>query len=59
MRLSNDSDKSFLERDNFESELGATTLDDPFSEDFSDISTHDIIDVFCEGDLVGRFKNFF
>ncbi|KAL3116153.1 hypothetical protein niasHT_004558 [Heterodera trifolii] len=46
--------KSFLERDNFESELGATQQDDPFGEDFCDISSNEIIDVFADGDLAGR-----
>ncbi|KAI1718430.1 rhoGAP domain-containing protein [Ditylenchus destructor] len=45
--------KSFLERDNFENELGSAA-EDPFGEDFSDISKHEIVDVFGEGDLAGR-----
>uniref|UniRef100_A0A914I5Q7 Rho-GAP domain-containing protein n=1 Tax=Globodera rostochiensis TaxID=31243 RepID=A0A914I5Q7_GLORO len=49
-----DMTKSFLERDNFESELGTTQQDDPFGEDFGDISSGEIIDVFADGDLAGR-----
>ncbi|OZC06015.1 hypothetical protein X798_07001, partial [Onchocerca flexuosa] len=33
---------SFLERDNFEKELGCS-VDDPFAEDFTDISQHEIV----------------
>lgn len=46
--------KSFLERDNFENELGSNS-EDPFGENFSQISQHEIVDVFAEGDLAGRF----
>uniref|UniRef100_A0A915Q3J3 Rho-GAP domain-containing protein n=1 Tax=Setaria digitata TaxID=48799 RepID=A0A915Q3J3_9BILA len=45
---------SFLERDNFEKELGCLA-DDPFAEDFSDISQHEIVNVVADGDWVGRF----
>ncbi|MFH4977095.1 hypothetical protein AB6A40_003804 [Gnathostoma spinigerum] len=45
--------RSFLERDNFEKELGCSA-DDPFSEDFSSISRYDIVDVIADGDRVGR-----
>uniref|UniRef100_A0A915DYM2 Rho-GAP domain-containing protein n=1 Tax=Ditylenchus dipsaci TaxID=166011 RepID=A0A915DYM2_9BILA len=54
MKESSSNAKSFLERDNFENELGSTSLDDPFGEDFTDISKHEIVDVFGEGDLAGR-----
>lgn len=33
--------RSFLESDNFESELGGN--DDPFAEDFSEIQRHEIV----------------
>lgn len=46
--------KSFLERDNFEKELGSNS-EDPFGEDFSQIAQHEIVDVFAEGDLGGRY----
>lgn len=45
--------RSFLERDNFETELGCSA-DDPFAEDFSDISRHQIVNVIADGDWVGR-----
>lgn len=45
--------RSFLERDNFENELGIE-VDDPFGEDFNDIHCHEIVNVVGEGDLVGR-----
>jgi len=45
--------RSFLESDNFEHELGSSA-DDPFSEDFSEIQRHEIINIIGEGDLVGR-----
>lgn len=52
------SQKSFLERDNFETELG-TANDDPFAENFAEIENNDIIDVFGE-DVIARFKtNYF
>ncbi|VIO94028.1 RhoGAP domain containing protein [Brugia malayi] len=44
---------SFLERDNFEKELGCSA-DDPFAEDFSNISQHEIVNVIADGDWVGR-----
>lgn len=44
--------RSFLESDNFEHELGSA--DDPFSEDFSEIQRHEILNIIGEGDLVGR-----
>lgn len=44
--------RSFLEREDFESELGAV---DPFSEDFSDISHYDIVEVIADGDRVARY----
>ncbi|CAG9534240.1 unnamed protein product [Cercopithifilaria johnstoni] len=44
---------SFLERDNFEKELGCSA-DDPFAEDFTDISQHEIVNVIADGDWVGR-----
>ncbi|KAL3993776.1 Divergent CRAL/TRIO domain family protein [Acanthocheilonema viteae] len=44
---------SFLERDNFEKELGCSA-DDPFAEDFIDISQHEIVNVIADGDWVGR-----
>uniref|UniRef100_A0A7E4V4V0 Rho GTPase-activating protein 68F n=1 Tax=Panagrellus redivivus TaxID=6233 RepID=A0A7E4V4V0_PANRE len=47
-------DHSFLERDNFEEELGNGNFDDPFSESFADIARHQIVDVIAEGDLVAR-----
>lgn len=47
-----ENEKSFLERDNFEAELGFTS-DDPFEEDFSDVSVPEIIEVFAH-DSVGR-----
>jgi len=34
--------------------LGNHSADDPFGEDYSDIAKHGIVDVFSEGDLVGR-----
>lgn len=46
-------EKSFLERDNFESEFG-DTAGDPFGENFTDVANNEIIDLFCEGDLVAR-----
>ena len=50
-------EKSFLERDNYEKELGlaVTNGEDPFGEDFTDVANNEIIDVFCDGDLVARF----
>ncbi|CAD5215403.1 unnamed protein product [Bursaphelenchus xylophilus] len=45
--------RSFLERDNFENELGIE-VDDPFGEDFGDIHRHEIVSVIGEGDLVSR-----
>lgn len=50
-----DGTQSFLERDNFEKELGYAD-DDPFAEDFSDISQHDIITVIADGDRVARLE---
>uniref|UniRef100_A0A915BC22 CRAL-TRIO domain-containing protein n=3 Tax=Parascaris TaxID=6254 RepID=A0A915BC22_PARUN len=47
------SPRSFLERDNFENELGLIA-DDPFAEDFTDMSQHDIVNVIADGDRVGR-----
>lgn len=44
---------SFLERDNFEKELGYSA-DDPFAEDFSDMTQYDIVNVIADGDRVGR-----
>ncbi|KAF8362800.1 rga-1 [Pristionchus pacificus] len=43
--------RSFLEREDFESELGSV---DPFSEDFQDIAQHDIVEIIADGDRVGR-----
>lgn len=43
--------RSFLERLDYESELGAV---DPFEEDFSAIATHEIVEVIADGDRVGR-----
>ncbi|KAH7727112.1 RhoGAP domain-containing protein [Aphelenchoides avenae] len=48
-----DAGKSYLERDNFENELGSAA-DDPFAENFGDISKHNVVDVVAEGDFVGR-----
>ena len=45
--------RSYLERDNFEREWGCTA-DDPFAEDFTEISQHDIVEVIAHGDRVGR-----
>uniref|UniRef100_A0A0N5AG04 Rho GTPase-activating protein 1 n=1 Tax=Syphacia muris TaxID=451379 RepID=A0A0N5AG04_9BILA len=45
--------RSYLERDNFEKEWGCSA-DDPFAEDFTDISQHDIVEVIADGDRVGR-----
>uniref|UniRef100_A0A0R3RT28 Rho GTPase-activating protein 1 n=1 Tax=Elaeophora elaphi TaxID=1147741 RepID=A0A0R3RT28_9BILA len=44
---------SFLERDNFEKELGCSA-DDPFAEDFTNINQHEIVNVIADGDWVGR-----
>ncbi|VDN06184.1 unnamed protein product [Thelazia callipaeda] len=44
---------SFLERDDFEEELGCLA-DDPFAENFTDISQHEIVNVIADGDWVGR-----
>ncbi|VDN18824.1 unnamed protein product [Gongylonema pulchrum] len=41
------------DRDNFEKELGYSA-DDPFAEDFSDISQHEIVNIIADGDWVGR-----
>uniref|UniRef100_A0AC34R2F1 CRAL-TRIO domain-containing protein n=1 Tax=Panagrolaimus sp. JU765 TaxID=591449 RepID=A0AC34R2F1_9BILA len=49
-----DHDHQFLERDDFEQELGTSGLEDPFSENFSDIARHGIVDVIADGDLVAR-----
>lgn len=49
-----DAGKSYLERDNFENELGSAA-DDPFAENFGDISKHNVVDVVAEGDFVGRY----
>lgn len=49
-----DNHHQYLERDDFEQELGTSGLEDPFSEDFSDIARHGIVDVIGEGDLVAR-----
>ncbi|KJH45828.1 RhoGAP domain protein [Dictyocaulus viviparus] len=43
--------RSFLERLDYESELGIT---DPFEEDFSEIASHEIVEVIADGDCVGR-----
>uniref|UniRef100_A0A1I7WWA8 CRAL-TRIO domain-containing protein n=1 Tax=Heterorhabditis bacteriophora TaxID=37862 RepID=A0A1I7WWA8_HETBA len=43
--------RSFLEREDFESELGSV---DPFEEDFTSISMHNIVEVIADGDRVGR-----
>uniref|UniRef100_F1L440 Rho GTPase-activating protein 1 n=1 Tax=Ascaris suum TaxID=6253 RepID=F1L440_ASCSU len=51
--LDGSSSRSFLERDNFENELGLT-VDDPFAEDFTDMSQQDIVNVIADGDRVGR-----
>uniref|UniRef100_A0A914WVH4 Rho GTPase activating protein 1 n=1 Tax=Plectus sambesii TaxID=2011161 RepID=A0A914WVH4_9BILA len=45
-------DRSYLERDNFENELGSPA-DNPFAEDFTDISKHEIVDVVGD-DRAGR-----
>lgn len=47
--------KSFLERDNFENELGPSGVnEDPFGENFADMASNEIIDVFGEGDFSAR-----
>uniref|UniRef100_A0A915LUY0 Uncharacterized protein n=1 Tax=Meloidogyne javanica TaxID=6303 RepID=A0A915LUY0_MELJA len=47
--------KSFLERDNFENELGPSGVnEDPFGENFTDMASNEIIDVFGEGDFAAR-----
>ncbi|KAF7633442.1 hypothetical protein Mgra_00007129 [Meloidogyne graminicola] len=47
--------KSFLERDNFEYELGPSGgNEDPFGENFADMASFEIIDVFGEGDFSAR-----
>jgi hypothetical protein len=47
--------KSFLERDNFEKELGPNGVnEDPFGENFADMASSEIIDVFGEGDFAAR-----
>ncbi|CAJ0573504.1 unnamed protein product, partial [Mesorhabditis spiculigera] len=43
--------RSFLEREDFESELGSV---DPFSEDFSEISSFEIVEVVGDGDAAAR-----
>ncbi|VDN21558.1 unnamed protein product [Cylicostephanus goldi] len=43
--------RSFLERSDYESELGTV---DPFEEDFTSIATHEIVEVIADGDRVGR-----
>lgn len=43
--------RSFLEREDFESELGSV---DPFAEDFSEIAKHDIVELVADGDRVAR-----
>uniref|UniRef100_A0A1I8B1F9 Rho GTPase-activating protein 1 n=1 Tax=Meloidogyne hapla TaxID=6305 RepID=A0A1I8B1F9_MELHA len=51
--------KSFLERDNFENELGPSGVnEDPFGENFADMASNEIIDVFGEGDFSARFVQF-
>uniref|UniRef100_A0A915P093 Rho GTPase-activating protein 1-like protein n=1 Tax=Meloidogyne floridensis TaxID=298350 RepID=A0A915P093_9BILA len=51
--------KSFLERDNFENELGPSGVnEDPFGENFTDMASNEIIDVFGEGDFAARFVQF-
>uniref|UniRef100_A0A1I7YEW9 Rho GTPase-activating protein 1 n=1 Tax=Steinernema glaseri TaxID=37863 RepID=A0A1I7YEW9_9BILA len=54
MDPSNVMNRSFLERDNFENEIGTVGPDDPFAEDFSDISHLNIVEVIADGDRVGR-----
>ncbi|KAK0394465.1 hypothetical protein QR680_000753 [Steinernema hermaphroditum] len=54
MDPANAMNRSFLERDNFENEIGTVGPDDPFAEDFSDISHHNIVEVIADGDRVGR-----
>uniref|UniRef100_A0A914Y2H9 CRAL-TRIO domain-containing protein n=1 Tax=Panagrolaimus superbus TaxID=310955 RepID=A0A914Y2H9_9BILA len=49
-----DNQHQFLESENFEQELGTTGLEDPFSENFSDIARHNIVEVHSQGDLVAR-----
>ncbi len=44
--------KNFIERDDFENELGSPS-EDPLAEDFTDISTHEIVDVVGD-DKAGR-----
>lgn len=44
--------RSFLERSDYESELG---MADPFEEDFTNIATHEIVEVIADGDRVGRW----
>ncbi|CAK5083914.1 unnamed protein product [Meloidogyne enterolobii] len=47
--------KSFLERDNFENELGPSGVnEDPFGENFTDMASNEIIDVFGDGDFSAR-----
>uniref|UniRef100_A0A0K0F2D8 Rho GTPase-activating protein 68F (inferred by orthology to a D. melanogaster protein) n=1 Tax=Strongyloides venezuelensis TaxID=75913 RepID=A0A0K0F2D8_STRVS len=45
--------KSFLERDNFESELGSPS-DEIYNVEFDEISKLNIIDIIAEGDRAGR-----
>ncbi|CAD5210932.1 unnamed protein product [Bursaphelenchus okinawaensis] len=52
-RGDNSMQRSFLERDNFENELGIQA-DDPFGEDFSDIHQLEVVSVIAEGDFVSR-----
>ncbi|TMS32143.1 hypothetical protein L596_000026 [Steinernema carpocapsae] len=54
MEASNEMNRSYLERDNFENEIGTVGSDDPFAEDFSVISQHSIVEVIADGDRVGR-----
>ena len=49
-----DNQHQFLESENFEHELGTTGLEDPFSENFSDIARYNIVDIIADGDLVAR-----
>jgi hypothetical protein len=51
---SDENQHQFLESENFEQELGTTGLEDPFSENFSDISRLNIVEVHSQGDLVAR-----
>ncbi|CAB3404988.1 unnamed protein product [Caenorhabditis bovis] len=43
--------RSFLETTDFESELGGV---EPFEDSYSDISSHEIVQVIADGDRVGR-----